>query len=214
MSDPRDRASTRQRILVEGLQILSESGFCGVTLGTLADRVGMSKSGLFEHFKSKEQVELAILEMMMDVWIERVVRPSALAERGIPRLKGFFVHWLSWPSDAGLSGGCPLTAALFELDHSTDPIRSEVAKREIRWRRVIEELVEEAIETGEFSKSTNVGRFTWEVWAIYLSHHVSAHFRHDTEANSVAQRAFNSLVERSRSKARRGAASTKSSDHP
>lgn len=212
MGHLRDRASTRQRILDEGLKMLSESGFGGVTLRALADRVGISKSGLFAHFRSKEQVELAILEMMMDIWIERVVRPSALADRGIPRLKSFFTNWLSWPADAGLLGGCPLTAALFELDYSTGPIRSEVAKRETRWRRVIEELVEQSVETGEFPENAITGRIAWEVWGIYLSHHVSAHFRHDAEADSLAHTAFNGLIERSRSKAPGNRASAKSSD--
>ena len=118
------RASTHDRILTQGLDILSQAGFSGVTLGVLAQRVGISKSGLFAHFKSIEQVQLAILQQMMDVWTANVLAPSMRADKGLPRLLSYFLHWLGWTSKAGLSGGCPLAAALFELDDKQGPLRN------------------------------------------------------------------------------------------
>jgi AcrR family transcriptional regulator len=176
------RASTHDRILTQGLDILSQTGFSGVTLGVLAQQVGISKSGLFAHFKSIEQVQLAILQQMMDVWAN-VLTPSMRAEKGLPRLLSYFLHWLGWTSKAGLSGGCPLAAALFELDDKQGPLRITAAMKEKQWRSVLVELIEEAIHSGHLSRDASVPQLTSEIWGIYLTHHVSARFVRDDQAN-------------------------------
>jgi AcrR family transcriptional regulator len=194
------RASTHDRILTQGIDILSLAGFSGVTLGVLAQRVGISKSGLFAHFKSIEQVQLAILQHVMDVWTANVLAPSMLADEGLPRLLSYFLHWLGWTSKAGLSGGCPLAAALFELDDKQGPLRITVAIKEKQWRSVLVELIEEAIHFGHLSRDTNVPQLTCEIWGIYLTHHVSARFLCDDQANEQAQSAFERLIAGARSK--------------
>jgi AcrR family transcriptional regulator len=104
------RASTHDRILTQGLDILSQAGFSGVTLGILAQRVGISKSGLFAHFKSIEQVQLALLQQMMDVWTANVLTPSMRADKGLLRLSSYFLHWLGWTSKAGIKWRMPLSS--------------------------------------------------------------------------------------------------------
>ena len=194
------RPSAHDRILTEGLNILSQAGFSGVTLGVLAQRAGISKSGLFAHFKSIEQVQLAILQHMMDVWTANVLVPSMRADKGLPRLLSYFLHWLGWASKAGLSGGCPLAAALFELDDKQGPLRIAVAIKEKQWRSVLVELIEEAIHSGHLSREVNVPQLTSEIWGIYLTHHVSARFLRDDQANQDAQSAFERLIAGARSK--------------
>jgi AcrR family transcriptional regulator len=194
------RASTHDRILTQGLDILSQVGFSGVTLGILAQRVGISKSGLFAHFKSIEQVQLAILQHMMDVWTANVLAPSMRADKGLPRLSSYFLHWLGWTSKAGLSGGCPLAAALFELDDKQGPLRITVAIKQKQWHGVLVELIEEAIHSGHLSRDVSVPQLTCEIWGIYLTHHVSARFLRDNQANEQAQSAFERLIADARSK--------------
>ena len=194
------RASTHDRILTQGLDILSQVGFSGVTLGILAQRVGISKSGLFAHFKSIEQVQLAILQHMMDVWAANVLVPSMRADKGLPRLSSYFLHWLGWTSKAGLSGGCPLAAALFELDDKQGPLRITVAIKQKQWQDVLVELIEEAIHSGHLSRDVNVPQLTCEIWGIYLTHHLSARFLRDNQANEQAQSAFEKLIADARSK--------------
>jgi AcrR family transcriptional regulator len=194
------RGSTRDRILTQGLDILSQAGFSGVTLGILAQRVGISKSGLFAHFKSIEQVQLALLQQMMDVWTANVLAPSMRADKGLRRLSSYFLHWLGWTSKAGLSGGCPLAAALFELDDKQGPLRITVAVKEKQWRSVLAELIEEAIHSGHLSRDASVPQLTSEIWGIYLTHHISARFLRDDHADEQAQSAFERLIASARSK--------------
>ena len=78
--------ATRDRILDAGLDLLSASGFAGVTIGVLANHVGMSKSGLFAHFKFKEDIDIALLERMADVANKHVVVPAMRAQEGLSRL--------------------------------------------------------------------------------------------------------------------------------
>src|SRR4051794_11438228 len=98
-------SSTRSKILHHGLNLISAAGLSGVTIGALADQVGMSKSGLFAHFNSKEAVQLALLEQSAVVAHARVIEPAMHAPEGLPRLRVTVENWLGWPAKAGLSGG-------------------------------------------------------------------------------------------------------------
>ena len=95
--------ATRDRILDAGLNLLSTSGFAGVTIGLLASQVGMSKSGLFAHFKSKEDIDIALLEQMVGVAHKNVVVPAMRAQQGLSRLTALVENWLGW-SPRGLPG--------------------------------------------------------------------------------------------------------------
>src|SRR5215470_3237920 len=108
--------STRERILRQGLALMSQSGLTGVTLGSLADQVGMSKSGLFAHFRSKEQVQIELLQHMAQFAQAHVVQPAMSAGEGLPRLKALVNNWFGWAQRAGLPGGCAVAAGLFEFD--------------------------------------------------------------------------------------------------
>src|SRR6202043_3191128 len=100
--------STRERILEQGLALMSQAGLSGVTLGVLATRVGMSKSGLFAHFRSKEEVQIGLLDYMAEFATEQVVAPAMKVEDGLPRLKTLVAKWFGWTRRAGLPGGCPV----------------------------------------------------------------------------------------------------------
>src|SRR5205823_11770589 len=97
--------STRERILEHGLALMSHAGLAGVTLGVLADQVGMSKSGLFAHFRSKEDVQIELLTHMAEFSLVRVVEPSMVTADGLPRLRALVGHWFGWAQRAGLPGG-------------------------------------------------------------------------------------------------------------
>src|SRR3989442_982300 len=126
--------ATRDKILDRGLDLLSTVGLEGVTLGDLACEVGMSKSGLFAHFRSKEAIQLALLAHMTQLAGRVVVAPAMKLDPGLPRLTALFENWLGWTSKAGLRGGCPVAAALFELDDAESEVRAEILGLERRWR--------------------------------------------------------------------------------
>ena len=137
---------------------------------------------------------------MMGVWTAKVLAPSMRADKGLPRLSSYFLHWLGWTSKAGLSGGCPLAAALFELDDKQGPLRITVAIKQKQWHGVLVELIEEAIHSGHLSRDVSVPQLTCEIWGIYLTHHVSARFLRDEQADEQAHSAFERLIAGARSK--------------
>ena len=187
---------TRARIVDQGLDLLSQGGLAGVTLGGLAQRVGMSKSGLFAHFKSKEAVQIALLDQSAALADEVVVRPALEAPPGLARLCALVRLWLGWPARAGLSGGCPIAAALFELDDLEGAVRRRAQELEAMWRSFLTLLVRQAIDAGDFRRDLDADQFVFELCGLYLSHHVSRRFLGDPRADARAADAFDALVAR------------------
>jgi AcrR family transcriptional regulator len=191
--------ATKERILTEGVDLLSRGGFAGVTLGVLAQEVGMSKSGLFAHFKSKDEVQLELLEKTTQIGFTSFVQPAMKSSPGLARLRAVVDGWLGWTEKAGLHGGCPDAAGMFELDDApeSDPVRQRLIAMEASWRGQLAQLVNEAVASGELRHGLNVDQFVWELCGIYLNHHASHRFLHDPSARDRAVEAFESLVARS-----------------
>lgn len=189
--------TTRERILQSGLNLVSGVGLSGVTLGVLASEIGLSKSGLFAHFKSREALQIALLRQMAKTANAVVVAPIMRRPAGLTRLIALVENWLGWTVRAGLSGGCPVAAALFELDDVDGQVRAEVLLMERRWRRLLGQLVGEAILAGDLNADVDPDQFVWELCGLYLSHHVSLRFLKDPQADEWASRAFDALLRRS-----------------
>jgi len=186
--------STRERILHQGLDLMSTSGISGITLGVLAEQTGMSKSGLFAHFGSKEEMQLGLLDQTAVAAERVVVAPAMAAPDGLERLKAVVHNWLGWTKRAGLQGGCPVAAGLFELDDLDTPARARLLQMESHWREFLKGLTNVAVERGEFRSNLDAEQFVWELCGIYLSHHASYRFVRDPNANARALEAFDRLL--------------------
>src|SRR5207237_9960246 len=106
---------TRVPIVRHGWQLSSAEGLEGLSIGVLASDLGLSKSGLFAHFGSKEELQLAVLRLVAERFEREVLQPAFRAPRGEPRVRRIFDRWMDWVSDAA-QVGCPVVAACFELD--------------------------------------------------------------------------------------------------
>ena len=188
--------STRERILDQGLALMSQSGLEGVTLGVLADQVGMSKSGLFAHFRSKEEVQISLLEHTAEVGAAHIIAPSMKKPEGLPRLMALVKIWFGWAPRAGLPGGCPVAAGLFEFDDVEGPVRNKILEMEAQWRGLLTKTVAEASSLGHLRKDLDVDQFVWELSGIYLSHHAAQRFLKSPDADRRAQTAFQALLTR------------------
>jgi AcrR family transcriptional regulator len=188
--------TTRQRILDTGLAMASQSGLEAVTLGVLASNVGMSKSGLFAHFHSKEAVQLSLLEHSERFAAPVVFEPAMKVPEGLPRLKALVANWFGWALRAGLPGGCPVAAGLFEYDDVEGLVHDKIQEIEARWRGLLSTLAAQAIQQGHLRRDLNIDQFVWELCGIYLSHHVSARFLKSPDADKRAQIAFAALLAR------------------
>ena len=186
---------------------MSQAGLAGVTLGVLADQVGMSKSGLFAHFRSKEEVQIELLNHAAEFATERVLLPSMAASEGLPRLQALVRNWFGWAQRAGLPGGCPVAAGLFEFDDVEGTVRNKIVEMEATWRQTLIGLVERAIGLGHLRSDLDVEQFVWELCAIYLGHHAAHRFLRSADADARAQAAFQALLNRALPRStRRGAA--------
>jgi AcrR family transcriptional regulator len=201
--------NARERILEHGLDLISKSGTAGVTLGLLAESTGMSKSGLFAHFGSKAEVQISLLERAAEVAGAHVVAPAMRVAEGLPRLEALVHNWLGWSTKAGLAGGCPVAAAIFELDDSEGPVRDQVLAMETEWRGLLAQLIREAIALGHLRDDLDVDQMVFELCGIYLSHHAALRFVRDRRANARAHAALWALVERARPTVRPGITSVR-----
>ena len=175
---------------------MSQAGIEGVTLGVLADQVGMSKSGLFAHFRSKEEVQIRLLEYSGVVEAARIIEPSMKEPAGLPRLNALVRNWLGWAPRAGLPGGCPVAAGLFEFDDMEGPVRDKILEMEAQWRGLLIQTVADACSLGHLRSDLDAAQFVWELCGIYLSHHAAQRFLKSPDADRRAQTAFAALLER------------------
>ena len=187
---------TRTAILDEALKVASKLGLEGLTIGGLADASGMSKSGLFAHFGSREDLQLAVLEHAAQRYGETVLMPALKIERGLPRLRAMFERWLDWASASGLPGGCIMIAAAHEYDDRPGPIRDALIANQHRGNAVTRKAVRLAIEEGHLKPDTDPEQITFELLGIVLASHNHRRLLGDKEARKRALKAFEELVAR------------------
>lgn len=157
---------TRQTILDEALALASQVGVSGLSIGMLADRTGMSKSGLFAHFGSKEELQISVLRAAEERFLATVFRPALRQPKGLARLRAIFENLIGWPRKAGLPGGCPINAAAHEFDDQPGPLRDALAYSQSAWRKTMAEAVARAVESGELRADTDPDQFAFEMAGI------------------------------------------------
>jgi len=188
---------TRAAILDEGVRIVSQAGLDGLTIGTLAEATGMSKSGLFAHFGSRDELLLAVLAHGEDRFTEIVIKPAMDHPRGVPRLRAMFVNWLDWTESADLPGGCPMIAGAAEYDDRPGAVRDAIASGQRAWIEVLKRTVNQAIEQGQLAPDTDPEQIAFEMFGIALVVHHHRRLLGYTKARSRALEAFEALVARS-----------------
>jgi AcrR family transcriptional regulator len=162
---------TRATILDEALKIVSKAGLDGLTIGTLAEATGMSKSGLFAHFGSREELLLAVLAHGQAEFGEVVFQPAMTRPRGLPRLRAMFVNWLDWTESAELPGGCPMIGGASEFDDKPGPVRDMLAGGQRTWIETLKRAVRQAVEEGQLAADTDPEQIAFEIFGIALVVH-------------------------------------------
>ena len=185
---------TRNAILDAALAQASETGFESLTIGGLAERTGLSKSGLFAHFGSREDLQVAAIGLAAARYAEAVFRPAMAAPRGLPRMRALFDNWLEWTARSGLAHGCPMQAAAVEFDDRPGPLRDAVLAHYERLERELARGVALAIDEGHLRRDLDVEQFVFDmVGIIYAYYHHARLLRHAAAA-SRARTAFERLV--------------------
>jgi len=186
---------TRDRILDTAFRLAARDGLEGLSLSALAAEIGLSKSGLFAHFTSKEELQLEMLRVASERFVEEVMAPAFKQPRGLPRLRAFFEAWRRWATDPSLPGGCIFVAASAELDDRDGPVRAFVVSQQRELLQAIARTARICVEEGHFRRDLDVEQLAFEVLAIYLAFHHSHRLLRDPRAEQQLRRAYTRLVE-------------------
>lgn len=190
---PSKGEETRALILQAALRQASTEGYEALTIGTLAEKTGMSKSGLFAHFGSKEELQIATLDYAVRKFSEAAVLPAMSAPRGLRRLNAMFESWVTWTARTELAG-CPIMTAMAEFDDRPGPLRDAVVEHMKRLHDSLVKSVQMTKDTGEFDARVDPEQVAFELFGILASCYRSRHLFHDARANDRARVAYARLV--------------------
>jgi AcrR family transcriptional regulator len=173
---------TRRQILDLAVDLASVEGLEGLSIGKLAGKLKMSKSGLFASFGSKEELQLATIEHARQIFIDVVVRKPMMAPRGLPRLWALCDSWLDYASKSVFSGGCFFAAASAEFDSRPGPIRDRIAALMKEWLTTISVAVRKAQEAGHLRTDVDPDQLAFEMHSLSMG----ANWAHQLHGDKAA----------------------------
>jgi AcrR family transcriptional regulator len=187
-------STTRDRIVESALTAASMSGLSQLTVGTLAKQLHLSKSGLFAHFGSKEQLQVAVLEEAAQQFVEAAVRPAFAQPKGERRVRALFENYLAWTNAAHLPGGCVFVTAALEFDDQPGPVRDAVVAAQDEWAKTLARSAQIAKEVGDFRADLDADTFAFELQSLFYGLHHYRQLLRDAKWESRARAAFERLI--------------------
>jgi AcrR family transcriptional regulator len=196
---------SRRRIVERALQLASTVGLEGLTLGKLADDLGVSKSGLFGHFDDKQALQIAVLQHATEHFIQKVVAPALSKPRGEPRVRALFERELDWvgdsasPGGASGPGGCIFMACATELDDRPGPVLDYLVHTQRDWIETVARAAQIAVTEKHFRRDLDAEQFALEVQSLALGYNYALKLLKDPRARQRVEAAFEALLSRARS---------------
>jgi AcrR family transcriptional regulator len=175
-------ADSRARTLDAAVAFASIVGLEGLTIGRLAEQLGMSKSGLVGRFGSKEELQLAALERAVDIFRAAVFAPAAAHPQGLRRLNAICDAWIEYLGDPPFPGGCFLTTASVEFDARSGTVNEAVQRVMNRWIRVLEREARAAIENGDLPEAADPQEIAFSINALAIGTNCQYQLLHDPRA--------------------------------
>jgi AcrR family transcriptional regulator len=183
--------ATRELILNCAYELAREEGLEGLSIGNVALGAGMSKSGVFAHFGSREQLQLALLEWVGARFVEFVKAPALRAARGLPRLRKMAERWCEWGRIH--QSGCVLLSSAVEYDGREGPLREHVLRQQELWREELKRAIRLAVEVGHLRADTDATQLAFEIYSLMLGlHHDAGLFGYE-QARRLTDRALERL---------------------
>jgi AcrR family transcriptional regulator len=185
------RAATRELILDHAYAMARRDGLEGLSIGSLAADVSMSKSGVFAHFGSREELQLAVLDAGARRFMANVLVPALKQPRGLPRLRAIVANWFVWAKQ--YQSGCVLLSAASEYDGRDGALHDWVVAQQAGWRGELEKAIGQAVTEGHLRADTDAAQLGFEIYALMLGlHHDAGLFGFD-EASRRTAAAFERL---------------------
>ena len=179
---------TRSEILRVAVDIASAEGLEGLSIGRLANELDMSKTGIFSHFGSKEQLQLATVETAKEIFLEQVAQPSLKSPRGVRRLRAMLENWLGYVERIVFRGGCFFAAASAEFDSRPGAVRDKIAELTKAWMAALQEEVAFAQSQKEIRASVRPAQLAFELHAYVQEANWAFKLFNDKAAFPLARR--------------------------
>ena len=173
---------TKNKILRKAASIASVSGLEEMSIGKLAEATGLSKSGLFAHFNSKEKLQMEVIQCVGDMFTREVLRPAFKKPRGIPRIQAIYGNWKKWIDGDSLPGGCVMIASSTEFDDRPGIVRDEIVTLMKELLDALARSAGIAIGVGDFKPDTDPMQFAFEFESILHGYHLLQRLLKDPEA--------------------------------
>jgi AcrR family transcriptional regulator len=187
---------TRESILATAVDLASVEGLEGLTIGRLAAELGMSKSGLFAHFGSKEELQLATIAAAREIFVAEVVDPARAAERGLPRLRALMDAKFDYIKRGVFSGGCFFDAARLEYDsRNPGPVRDAILDEFAAWSKLVTDFVKAAQREGHIDAGVDPEQLAFELDAIGTAANLRTQIHRDDRGCARARRAIDARLE-------------------
>jgi AcrR family transcriptional regulator len=183
---------TKIMVLEAGLDMASQLGLECVTIGNLAKATNMSKSGLFAHFQSKENLQIEILHYAARVFSEGVIIPALKIKAGIPRIRALVDNWIQWTSE--LTGGCIFVSASADFSDRPGKVKEVLLHQQKDWIDCLKRIAESAVNAGEFRKDIDVEQFAFDLYSLLLGFHLYYNLLDDAETQKRQENAFVRLL--------------------
>ncbi len=185
---------TRAAILEAALAQASHMGLEGLSIGALAELTHMSKSGVFAHFGSREELQIAVIREYHARFEEEVFFPAVSEARGLPRLRALFDRWVRRVS-VELDSGCIYISGAVEFDDRPGPVRDALASMVRAWQAALQRAISLSIEAGHLQPDTDALQMLFEIHGLILALHHDARFLRLPGAVDRARRAFDRIVQ-------------------
>jgi AcrR family transcriptional regulator len=185
---------TRASIIDAALELAARQGLEGLTIGSLADRMQMSKSGVFAHFGSREDLQLAVLNQYERRFVADVLVPSLSAPRGLARLETILARWLDRTAVEAASG-CIWISGATEYDDRPGAVREELVATVRGWQRELSRAIRQAVETGELVGGLDVEELVFQFYGVVLVLHHDGRLLGSADALPRARRSIARLID-------------------
>ena len=186
---------TKATIVEAALGLATHIGLEGLSIGALADVTGMSKSGVFAHFGSREELQMSVIHEYHQRFEQEVFYPALEAGRGVARLRAMFANWMQ-RSSVEIESGCIYISGAVEFDERTGPVRDALARSVMTWHAALKRSIEHARELGELRADVDPDQMLFEIHGLILALHYEARFLKNPGSIARALRGFEHIVAR------------------
>ena len=185
---------TRAAILEAALNLAAQMGIEGLSIGVLAEVTGMSKSGVFAHFGSREELQISVIREYHERFEDEVFRPAMRQARGRPRLRALVKNWVNKVATE-IDSGCIYISGAVEFDDRPGPVRDALASMVLLWHGALNIAIRQAVEMGHLRDDTDPMQMLFEIHGLILSLHHDARFLRSAGAVDRARVAFERVVQ-------------------